>query len=55
MNMCMGFFRHSLPSDLLPLLLVCVCVCVPQVTGEATMLFLQVLFLMWRLDGKVRW
>lgn len=28
-------------------------VCVPQVTGEGTMLFLQVLFLMWRLDGKV--
>eukprot|EP00752_Nemacystus_decipiens_P012075 g10705.t2 len=26
-----------------------------KVTGEATMLFLQVLFLMWRLDGKVDW
>lgn len=27
---------------------------VPKVTSEATMLVLQVLFLMWRLDGKVR-
>lgn len=48
---CTGFV-HTLSAVCAPSLLL---VCVPQVTGEATILFLQVLFLMFRLDGKVRW